>query len=297
MSSENDVPLGEEARNYYEQQFGNRIHQIKKGGGSAPQRNSSGPSWGGGRAGCGVVFAVIFLLRLIFLFVRTQSSTPSYDYSTTQQPPFHVDMEKRIDNFAGKGNDDEELQRILERLRQQAEKPEPDFRKPNGDEEPDFPERLLTEADVPLLEGLCYRIHQESLQHGATPGKRICIPLPPPAQQRLMRAARGEQLRDDEQRKLLLALDTVLHDANLYELEAFAKVPGARRLVQSNGKRGNPVLGTPRFNRLLLEKCYPDQIVPWKERDLVNAWGRAQWKRRARSDLEKAQREFEPGKH
>lgn len=294
MSSENDVPLGEGSRRYYEQQFGDRIHQIKKAGGSAPQRNNGGSGWGGGRAGCGVVFVVIFILRLIFLFVNTQSSKPSQDF-TLPQHQFDFGEPKRLVDFPAEDQDKDEIQRLQDILRQ-MEKQHPDAGKQNDDNFPD-PECLLTEADVPLLEGLCYRIYQESLQPGATPGNRLCTPLPPPARQRLIRAACGERLRDDEQRQLLLALETVLHDANLYDGPSFQNVPGARVLALLNGQRGNPVKGTPRFNRLLLEKCYPDQIVPWKERDLVNAWGRAQWIRRAQSDLEKARQQFEPGKH
>jgi hypothetical protein len=290
MSTENDVPLGEGSRRYYEQQFGSRINQIKKGG-SAPQRDNSSPNWGG-RAGCGGILAVIFLVRLILIFARSQSNTPSYDSTPTPPPQFNVKMQKRPDDLADKANAEDEMRRLRDILHQDAEKKDPDFRK-QGDDDFPGPERLLTEADVPLLEGLCYRIYQEGRQRRPTPGKRICIPLPHPALHCLARAARGELLRDDEQRQLLMALDTVLHDESLYDRPSFQNVPGVATLVLLNGMGGKPTKGTTRFNRLLLEKCYPDQIVPLSERPRLDEQARTEWKRRAQRDLNKARQEYE----
>jgi len=295
MSTENDVPLGEGSRRYYEQQFGDRIHQIKKAGGSAPQPSGGGSNWSG-RAGCGGIFVVFFIIRLILLFVRTQSDTPSYNYSPPQHHQFDFGEQKRLEDLVLKDKDNDELPRLEDILGPHLDKQDPDVGKPNDDKFAG-PERLLTEADVPLLEGLCYRMDQESRQPGPTPGKRLCTPLPPPDQQRLIKASRGELRRDDEQRQLLRALDLVLHDAALYDGPSFEKVPGVADWVLLNGMIGNPAKGTPRFNRLLLEKCYPEQIVPLNQRDLINPLGRTLWKRRAKLDLDKARQKYEPKKH
>jgi hypothetical protein len=194
MSTENDVPLGEGSRRYYEQQFGSRIHQINKGC-RAPQRDSGGSGWGGGRAGCGAVFVVIFVLRLIFLFLNTHSNKPSNDFAL---PQHHFDFgeQQRLPDFPGqdKDKDKDELKRLEDILRRMKQ-PDPDAGKPNDDipvggpgqkppnNEPEAgkanddnspgPERLLTQADVPLLEGLCYRIYHEGRQPGASPGKPL----------------------------------------------------------------------------------------------------------------------------
>ena len=250
MSTENDVPLGEGSRRYYEQQFGDRIHEIKKGG-SSPRRDSGSPNWSG-RAGCGGLLAVIFIVRFILIFIRTQSSTPSYNY--TPSPQFNAGMQQPLGEL-----DVEDEEKIL-----------------------------LAEADVPLLEGLCYRIQQESRQPQPTPGKRLYLHLPFPAQQSLNKAAGGERLGEAKRHQLFQALNALLHDEALYDAPSFHNVPGVATLMLLNAQ------GTPRFNRLLLEKCYPEQIVPLDQHRPLNAWAQAQWKQRPQRDLNKARQKYEP---
>jgi hypothetical protein len=91
MSSENDVPLGDEARRYYERQFGERIRQVRKRGGTSPNVGSKRDEG----AGTVVVLGVIFILINIMLAVaRTDSSEPSYSYKRSPPPGFKADFQK-----------------------------------------------------------------------------------------------------------------------------------------------------------------------------------------------------------
>jgi hypothetical protein len=106
MSTENDVPLGEGSRGYYERMFGDRIRQVRKGG-DAPKRDNGAPNWNG-RAGCGVAIAVFMLIRIIFAVLNAHSHTPSYHNSPP--PRFNPGMEKHWDGFRvgdGKAQEDE----------------------------------------------------------------------------------------------------------------------------------------------------------------------------------------------
>jgi hypothetical protein len=256
MSNENDVPLGEGSRRYYDRLFGDRIRQVNKGG--APRRDSSGPT-GSGRAGCGVLIAVFVLIRILSLVFRTHPSTlptlPHFEVGMPQQPR--------------------------------------DWGVPHARDNDDEAKVLLAKEDVPLLGGLCYRIAKESRQLESTPGKRICELLPPDANALLRRAANGELLRDDEQEVLLEALDELLHDATFYDGRSFRHVPGVARLRPriDNGPAAAP--GTPRFNRLVLEKCYPEQIVPFNERRHLDPQERERWRLRAQRDLNQARQEHD----
>jgi hypothetical protein len=253
MTSENDVPLGDGSRRYYEQLFGNRIRQVNKGGG-AP-RGDSGGSSGPGRAGCGVLIAVFVLIRIFLIVFRSHPSTvptlPHFPVVMPQQP-------RDWDVPPVKNNDDEA-------------------------------NVLLAKEDVPLLGGLCYRIDRESRQAESTPGKHICKLLPPDAKALLRRAAKGELLRDHEQDLLVESLEEMLHDANFYDGPSFrGKV---LRLRIDKGVIVGP--GTPRFNRLVLEQCYPQQIVPLDERGHLDAQARERWRMRAQMDLNQARQEHD----
>jgi hypothetical protein len=95
MSTENDVPLGEGSRGYYERKFSDRIRQVKKGGGSAPNRDNGGSN-GAGRAGCGVAIAIFILIRIIISVLNSHSHTPTYHYSPPQLNP---GMQKHWEGF------------------------------------------------------------------------------------------------------------------------------------------------------------------------------------------------------
>lgn len=96
MSTENDVPLGEGSRRYYEQMFGDRIRQVNKGGGSVPRRDSGGSN-GTGRAGCGVAIAIFVVIRIIAAVLSTHSHPSSRSYTLPPPPPFNGGMQKRWD--------------------------------------------------------------------------------------------------------------------------------------------------------------------------------------------------------
>jgi hypothetical protein len=98
MSTENDVPLGEGARGYYEQKFGERIRQVSKG--SKQPRDTGSSSRTKGSAGCGVVFFVFILIRLIASFSRSNSHTPTYQYN----PPAPIPIQKQLPNKQVKPN-------------------------------------------------------------------------------------------------------------------------------------------------------------------------------------------------
>jgi hypothetical protein len=92
MSSENDVPLGDEARRYYERQFGERIRQVRKRGGTPP---SPGGSKEDEYAGTALILGVICIITRIILFgASTDSSEPSYSSKPSPPPGFKADFQK-----------------------------------------------------------------------------------------------------------------------------------------------------------------------------------------------------------
>jgi hypothetical protein len=281
MSAENDVPLGEESRRYYDQQFGDRIREVSKGGGN-PGRGG-GSNWNG-RAGIGIAVGVIVvILRLVLAVSRTSSSTPSYTY--TPPPPPQFNGENFDERFA-KGDKDDQQKRLNEILRQMMDG------KPVEVPQAALPQGVALEGDalrvdeVPLLQGLCYRIHQERLRAEPTPGGRICQFLDADARKLIARSAGGGALDADEKEELLEALNELLPRQDLYDAAAFGKfepgMPGPVPISQ--------------YNRLLLEKCYPRQIVPLSERGQLDAGARGKWIDRARADLDAARKQYEPAK-
>jgi hypothetical protein len=96
MSTENDVPLGEGSRDYYERKFADRIRQVKKGGASAPNRDNGGSN-GTGRAGCGVAIAIFILIRIVISVLNSHSHTPTYHYSPP--PQFNPGIQKHWEGF------------------------------------------------------------------------------------------------------------------------------------------------------------------------------------------------------
>lgn len=253
MSTENDVPLGEGSQRYYERLFGDRVRKVNKGGG-APQ-NSGGGSNGSGRAGCGILIAGFVLIRILSVVFHSHPSTmPTLPHFEVVTPP-----------------------------------PQPrDWGIPHAKDN-DEANVLLAREDIPLLGGLCYRMDRESRQPESTPGKHICKLLPPDAQALLRRAAKGAILRDHEQELLVEALEETLHDDRFYDGPSFRNV--SLRLRIDNGPVAVP--GTPRFNRLVLEKCYPKQIVPLNERGHLDALERERWRLRAQLDLNQVRQEHD----
>jgi hypothetical protein len=246
MSTENDVPLGEGSRRYYEEQFGDRIRKVSKGGGPGRRSGSSGSNWNG-RAGIGIAVGVIVvILRIVLAVSRTSSSTPSYNYTPPPQVRFDEDWQKKLDKRFGNPEKDNEEKRINELLQQileakPADNPPPDL---NG-----LGENGLRDEEVPLPQGLCYRIHQESLRAIPSPGKRICQLLDDDARKLITKAAEGKELNEDEKDELLESLNDLLARKDLYEVAAFGKV------MQVAPHAANMPIGL--YNRQLLEKSYP----------------------------------------
>lgn len=115
MSTENDVPLGDGARRYYEQLFGDRIRRVNKGSDSAPQGNDGGGSNWNGRAGCGGAVAAFIIIRILIALAHSSWSTPSHDYST---PPAHFRLQPQFEerNVPLNERDDLEVRRHLDQL-------------------------------------------------------------------------------------------------------------------------------------------------------------------------------------
>jgi len=127
--------MSQESRNYYDDQFNDRINQIAKPGG-APPSGGSGSSGGGGwglKGGLGGGAVLVFIvIRLVIAAGRlgSSSSTPTYYTPPTYQPQPITIPEHRFDPGPGArpGDDrlnDEDNARLMELLRQIREKPDP----------------------------------------------------------------------------------------------------------------------------------------------------------------------------
>ena len=287
MSTENDVPLGEGSRRYYEQQFGDRIRKVSKGGGAGS--GSGGSNWNG-RAGVGIAVGVILvILRIVLALSRSSSSTPSYTYTPPPQVKFDEDWQKKLDKRFGNPEKDNEEKRINALLQQILEAKPADNPQPGLPQEPAQPgENGLRDEEVPLPQGLCYRIHQESLRAIPTPGRRICQLLDDDARALITKAAKGKALDEDEKDELLESLNDLLGRKDLYEADA------SRNVTQVAPQAANMPIAL--YNRQLLEKSYPKQIVPVRERALLNAPARRRWLDGARADLTEARQLYEPAK-
>lgn len=257
MSAENDVPLGDGSRRYYEQQFGDRIRHVKKGG-TARGNDNGGGSKPNGRIGCVALFLIVGVLRLIGSVVsHSSTSVPTYT-----RP--HIDL----------GDLQQPLDPAL-------------FAPVDADRA-----ALLIKDDVPLLEGLCYRIHRESLQAEPTPGKHICQLADDHTRKHIAKTADGPEPNAFETQAILDGLNILLRRADFAEGNAFNAVPGFVILQLTRGD--DPV--RPQFNRSLLEHCYPLQIVPLTERDTLDDRSRHRLWIRALDDLAKARQKYEPEK-
>jgi hypothetical protein len=278
MSAENDVPLGEGGRSYYEHQFADRIRQVNKS--ARPVRNGTGPNWSGRAGGGGVaLFVGLILVRIFIAASRSGSHTPSYTYTPPPQPRFDVEMQKRLNEIGIRGDQN-------------------DVFVPNGLFGPagagmnPQAEPRLDAADVPVLTGLCYRIQSEHLQSPRTPGGRICQLLHAGERQLLARASRAEALNEDERRDLIDALNEILAEADFFDGGSFRSVPLPADFVLRHQQLPAQDPGAVQeFNRLLLEHCYPKQIIPLRERPTLTPQAREAWQKRALADLQQARQQ------
>jgi hypothetical protein len=262
--------------NHYEKQFGDRIRSIRKGA-----RPDGGPRWNGGVV-AGILIGVLIAIMRI---ASNTSSPPTPQWHLPQafhQPPM---------------DDRARFEKALQELRDQGILPPDAFPGLAGvpDVQPEDP-NSLNEGEVPLWEGLCYRIHQESLKPQPSPGRQICSLLDEDQLTLLRRAAGGAQLDDDERGDLLEAFNDVLENSKLYDAEAFRRVQGAVAGGLPDPRNINPGVEVEktirRINRPLLESAYPEQIVPARLKNKLDDRGRNLWKDRARRDLEAAKKQY-----
>ena len=158
--------------NYYENQFGDRIRNISKGGTKppAPPRSGSGGRTAGG---AGVVIGVIFLIRLLVSFGSSSSSHTSHNFNTPpmqfQQPqPMQIQVPPMIRHrrFPPELNppagnqvmNDEQVRRLLQQ---------------NGLEDPQKGSPLLTAEDVAFLPAFCRRLQRQGPTTELTPDRRV----------------------------------------------------------------------------------------------------------------------------
>ncbi len=216
-----------------------------------------------------VVLVVVVVRVLLSLGNATRHSTPP-------GPPPQIDFERMRKEAEERQGAAGAAARALVARKPFRPRPAPQFQK----------------DDVPLPEGLCYRIRREAQRAGPSPGKRVEQTLREPECELLRRAARGERLAEAGT-ALEGALNALLDQPDFYDERYFSGVNlpfEAQFLVAQRDEGLEPLQpGDVRLlNRLALEAAYPNQIVPARERGQLNPAGRARWKERARKDLEAA---------
>lgn len=267
MASNIPLPSGEGSPHYYQQQFGERIRSIRKGG------SSGGSRWNGAAVGIGAAI----LIALLRIAGSSSHHTPPPRFQSPSE--FNADAMDELDR----------AHKLLQDL-QVPPVPFPGV-PPVVPDVPAADPNLLTEDEVPLWPGLCYRIDRESRQPRATPGKRICELLEPGPLALLQRTAGGAELDADDRDELLEALNEVLDNPKLYDAASFRDVPGVATL-HLRIHHVNPEKDIPQFNRALLEAAYPGQIIPVRLKDNLDEDTRRAWKDRARDDLAAAKKQY-----
>ncbi len=121
--------MSHDSRNYYDDQFGDRINQIAKPGATASQSGSGGSSGGTSwkvKGGVGGAVVLVFLLIRLAVVASLDRSTPTYPPPTYQPAPItfpqnQFDGQPRV---RPDGADDEDNARLMELLRQLQEQRE-----------------------------------------------------------------------------------------------------------------------------------------------------------------------------
>jgi hypothetical protein len=284
MAAEEDVPLRDAAR-HYEEKFGDKVRQVRKPGAPPPANPPPDGGSGGGRgAGIGAVILGVFVVRALISFGSSSSRQPTPDPTFT--PPPRVDFEQQRKVF-------EDLQRLQQDLEQRQFGWQPVV--PGGIDRPAASYRF-EEGDLPLPEGLCYRIEREARAAAPlSPGKRVRACLDPAAWDLVQRAARGEDLPRVDLDELRAALNELLTRQDFYSPLDFRGLPLPPEVSATWERLGRGLVPVPvedvrKMNRLALEAAYPHQIVP---ADLRARRGgdRAEWVAGARRDLEEARKQ------
>jgi hypothetical protein len=280
MAAEEDVPLGDAAR-HYEQKFGDKVRQVQKRGAQPP----AGPSGGGRGAAAAVVIVAFIVVRGLISFGNNSGrhSSPPPTFTT---PPPQIDFEQQRKLFA-------ELERLQREDQQRFGRPPAAPALPDNGPEPSY---RFEENDLPLPEGLCFRVEREA---GAAapfnPGKRVHLLLDPAARELVKRAAKGEGLGRVEVDELRAALNEVTGRRDFYFAPCFADLalPEEARALADKLDAGQLLTEAEarKLNRLALEAAYPRQIIPAESRARLDPVALQRWKERAREDLAEARRQ------
>ncbi len=150
-------------------------------------------------------------------------------------------------------------------------------------------------GDLPLPEGLCYRLVQGG-RSGEGPAVRVEKFLDEGARGRMIRIAREEALKDGDAEALRGALNRLVERPDFYSEGAFRGVDlpaEARALALLQAEDRGLVVGADarKLNRLALEAAFPAQIVPARERGEERRLFREV---NAKLDLQEARRKYGP---
>lgn len=278
---------GEGLTNYYERRFGERVRQVKKGGGTA----------GGWLAFLGLGIALAIARALIY-------STPE---PARFDPPVLPEIATNLPQLAIQPD----VKDVFGQLPQLPQLPQ--LALPNLPAGAGAEHLLDADEDLPLPEALCYRLYHESRQPGPSPAKRIWGLLDDPVQDLVKNGAtlgkrmlqkwpagpadvlakvvgQANCLDDDERGQLADGLNDVLQRAELWDEASFHGVALPREL---DALKKPPVKPDElvRFNRLLLQAVYPRQVMPARDASLEDN-EKDQLRKRALVDLEAARREL-----
>jgi hypothetical protein len=274
MAAEDDVPLGDAAR-HYEEKFGEKVRQVRKPGAPPPGGPGGGSAAGRGALGLAAVI-VIVVIRVLIGFGSSNSR-----HNSNPPPPPRIDFDQMGREVEQREDAHAAALRAL-----MARQPLANL----------GPFARLAGDDVPLWEGLCYRISRDARQEGPTPGKRVMAFLDEAARDLVRRAAAGGPLKAAEDEELRAALNEVLERPDFYDEPSFHRLdlPAEARAVVARRDQGlvPPGVGDVRLlNRLALEAAYPAQVVPLRDRALLTPAALAGFRERARQDLEEARKQ------
>jgi hypothetical protein len=251
--------------NHYEEQFGDRIRAIGRGGSSAP----AGPSQPSGLKAAGVIIGLIALVAVISSAVRPRTSSVDVSSQMKQLKVFPAPPPA----FQVNPGDDEEmaqLRRALWNLNAGALPVDP---QPPGEAKAQR-SPLLTPEDVAYLPALCYLLHKEGHHTERTPARRVFDRLDADARKLLREIAvhANREPAPEKRDEILEALNKVLDDPDFYDPQYFRDVdldhlqkrladwtlPGKVRTQQDARE----------INRSLLEAAFPDQIIAGEDQPL-----------------------------
>ena len=241
--------------NYYDDQFSDRIRNIRQGS-SSSSRPGSSDSGGGSKVAGGIGGLVV--MAIVLGGVRScNTSSRTNDYSYNYNPP-RIQMPPPIDWNPPPPIDWQPQPPI-------AFQPQPFVIPPPIDP----PLRPLEPLDVVYLPALCYLLDQEGRHTVDTPARRVFDCLDPDARLLLREIARNTNQQPDAVKRdeIFEALNKVLDDQNFYHAGSFSSVkldPELRERLRKWTRRGavKTVASARQLNRQLLDAAFPRQILP-----------------------------------